>query len=124
MIKLDFGGKYFTSMEDAVHLKDEEVQKMIDEVQEKLMRSKEPFDYTCIATGDTMVFGTKHGEEAWDEEINIYVTQNYQEASLYKERGVWTAVNWYKRDLEDMEKEELIEEIRRLRALYDPIKEY
>ena len=125
MIKLDLNGKYFTNCDNAVHVEDSKVQQMIDEIEEKLLESKEYFDFRFQATGDTMVFGTKYGSEFEEEEIHIYVTQDYQEAELFKEDGKWTAIDWHEACLEDMTKEELIEEVRKLRAAsYNPNKEY
>lgn len=124
MIELDLNGKYFTNCDDATHVEDSRVQQMINEIEEKLLKSKEYFDFRIQATGDTMVFGTKYGSEFGEGEIHIYVTQDYQEAELFKEDGEWKAVNWHETCLEDMTKEELIEEIRKLRAAgYNPRRE-
>lgn len=59
--------------EDTKRLTDEEIQKLINDVRFSLENSKDEYDYSYAATGDTMVFGIK--EEG--KYFNIYVAKNY-----------------------------------------------
>ena len=98
MIK--FKSEYFDTNKNAVHVNDTEVQKMIDEVLEDLIASREKTDFCFQATGDTLVAGVK-----WDaeEEIEIMVTQKYNHACLLKDKyGNYQPINW----LEEQEKDE------------------
>lgn len=54
-------------------LTDEETQKYIDEVKNKIERIKEDEGYDYIATGDTIVLGFKYKDNSYD----IYVAKNY-----------------------------------------------
>ena len=115
MIK--FKSEYFDTNKNAVHVNDTEVQKMIDEVLEDLIASREKTDFCFQATGDTLVAGVK-----WDaeEEIEIMVTQKYNHACLLKDKyGNYQPINWLeekiKGDLSDRPVNELVEEIMSLR---------
>ena len=127
-MKLNFKGKYFDGRENAVHVEDEYVQKMIDSVVDRLLNSNESFDMSLSSTGDTLVIGIKSDDD-YESEINIYVTQDYSEACLLKDAyGHWEPIAWgYPDEPEEymeMTKDELIEEIMRLkRAEYDPKRE-
>lgn len=124
-MKLNFKGKYFDNREDAVHIDDGYVDGMINCVMDSLLNSDEDFDFSMSSTGDTMVFGVKIDEE----EIDIYVAQDYSEACLLRnEFGEWEPLDWKRQEeydeYDDMSKDELIEEIMRLkRAEYDPKRE-
>ena len=113
-MQIKFKGKYFNTRKDAVHVEDAYVQKMIDEVIEKLVRSKEQeADFTFSATGDTLVAGAKWEQ---DGEIEVIVTQNYDYACLLRdEYENYQPVDWdeeeRREELESMSKDELINEI-------------
>lgn len=117
--ELIFKGKYFKGTENAIHVEDVEVQNMVDKV------LKELIDGDCennisYSTGDTLVFGARY-----DDEIEIRVSQDYFEACLLmNDDGVWEPVDWNDDDLYEKTKDELIEEIYRLRRIeYNPNKE-
>lgn len=113
-MQIKFKGKYFDTQKDAVHVEDAYVQKMIDEVIEKLVKSrKKETDFTFSATGDTLVAGVKWEQ---DGEIEVMVTQNYNHACLLRdEYGNYQPVDWgeeeRREELENMSKDELINEI-------------
>lgn len=113
-MQIKFKGKYFDTQKDAVHVEDTYVQKMIDEVIEKLVKSKEKeTDFTFSATGDTLVAGVKWEQ---DGEIDVMVTQNYNHACLLRDKyGNYQPVDWgeeeRREELENMSKDELINEI-------------
>lgn len=113
-MQIKFKGKYFDTQKDAVHIEDTYVQKMIDEVIEKLIQSKEKdTDFAFSATGDTLVAGVKWEQ---DDEIEIIVTQKYNHACLLKDKyGNYQPIDWgeeeRREELENMSKDELIEEI-------------
>lgn len=119
---LKFKGKYFDDNSNAVHVDDKDVQRMIDEVVEKLVESKEESDFRFQATGDTLVAGLK-----CEEEIEIMVTQNYSHACLLKDKyGNYEPIDWSNERYwiyQDMSKDELIEEIMKLKSEYDPRRE-
>ena len=97
MIK--FKSEYFDTNKNAVHVNDTDVQKMIDEVLENLMASREKTDFCFQATGDTLVAGVK-----WDAEgeIEIMVTQKYNYACLLKDRhGNYQPIDWLEEQEED-----------------------
>lgn len=124
MIKLEFKGKFFTNTDGAVHVSDSYVQEMIDDAANRMINSSNENDFTMCATGDTMVFGFKCDED----EINIIVTQNYHEACLLrsKDNVSWYPIDWGHNcdEYDDYTREELIEEIRRLKnAEYNPRRE-
>ena len=115
MIK--FKSEYFDTNKNAVHVNDTEVQKMIDEVLEDLIASREKTDFCFQATGDTLVAGVK-----WDaeEEIEIMVTQKYNHACLLKDKyGNYQPINWLEEQEEDefsdRSVDELVAEIMSLR---------
>lgn len=100
-MQIKFKGKYFNIHKDAVHVDDEYVQKMIDDVIEKLIKSKDKNDFSFSCTGDTLVAGVK-----WDAEgeIEVIVTQKYNQACLLKDKyGNYQPIDW----LEEQEKDEL-----------------
>ena len=100
ILMIKFKSEYFDTNKNAVHVNDTEVQKMIDEVLEDLIASREKTDFCFQATGDTLVAGVK-----WDaeEEIEIMVTQKYNHACLLKDKyGNYQPINW----LEEQEKDE------------------
>lgn len=119
---LKFKGKYFDDNSNAVHVDDKDVQRMIDEVVEKLVESKEESDFRFQATGDTLVAGLK-----CEEEIEIMVTQNYSHACLLKDKyDNYEPIDWGNERYwiyQDMSKDELIEEIMKLKSEYDPRRE-
>ncbi len=79
-----------------------------------LVKSKEKeTDFTFSATGDTLVAGVKWEQ---DGEIEVMVTQNYNHACLLRdEYGNYQPVDWgeeeRREELENMSKDELINEI-------------
>lgn len=119
---LKFKGEYFDDNSNAVHVDDEDVQRMIDEVVKKLVESKEEGDFRSQATGDTLVAGFK-----CEEEIEIMVTQNYSHACLLKDKyGNYEPIDWGNERYwiyQDMSKDELIEEIMKLKSEYNPRRE-
>lgn len=126
-MQIKFKGKYFDTQKDAVHVDDLYVQKMIDEVIEKLIESKEEkTDFSFAATGDTLVAGVKWEE---DGEIEVIVTQNYRHACLLRDSwGNYQPLDWRAESYEDMSKEELIGVIQSLeerlnRPDYNPRRE-
>ena len=115
MIK--FKSEYFDTNKNAVHVDDADVQKMIDEVLEDLIASREKTDFHFQAIGDTLVAGAK-----WDAEgeIEIMVTQKYNHACLLKdEYGNYQPVDWLEGqeegELSDRSVDELVAEIMLLR---------
>lgn len=115
MTRLMLNSGCFDDNSDAKHLSQEEVQKYIDEITEKL--SSDSDDYHFITTGDTFIIGIKY-----EDSIDVFVTQSFLLGSLVKENDN----NWYPVDynLYKKDKDELIEEINKLRAQYNPNKEY
>ena len=117
-MQIKFKGKYFDTQKYAVHVEDAYVQKMIDEVIEKLVKSKEKeTDFTFSATGDTLVAGVKWEQ---DGEIEVVVTQNYNHACLLRDKyGNYQPVDWgeeqEKDELSDRSVDELVAEIMLLR---------
>lgn len=116
-MQIKFKGKYFDIHKDAVHVEDEYVQKMIDDVIEKLIKSKDKNDFSFSCTGDTLVAGVK-----WDvdDEIDIIVTQDYNEACLLKDKfGNYQPLDWgeetERNELLDKSVDDLVEEIMLLR---------
>lgn len=113
-MQIKFKGKYFDTQKDAVHVEDAYVQEMIDGVIEKLVKSKgKETDFTFSATGDTLVAGVKWEQ---DDEIEVMVTQNYNHACLLRDKyGNYQPVDWgeeeRREELENMSKDELINEI-------------
>lgn len=75
-IPCKFPQSFFHFGESAI-LTDEETQKYIDEVKNKIERIKEDDGYEYIATGDTIVLGFKTEGIYYD----IYVAKNYWEDS-------------------------------------------
>ena len=107
MIK--FKSEYFDTNKNAVHVNDTEVQKMIDEVLEDLIASREKTDFCFQATGDTLVAGVK-----WDaeEEIEIMVTQKYNHACLLKDKyGNYQPINWLEEQEEDEFSDKSVDEL-------------
>lgn len=119
MEQLKFKGKYFNVNKDAVHVDDDYTQSMIDDVYDSLLKSTEDWDYALRATGDTLIIGTKSIEDC---SIDIYVTQDYNEAIICSEDGgkTWEPIDWTV-PLEDEEwtKEELMAEILKLQRKLD-----
>ena len=109
MSQINFKGKYFSKNEDAVHVSDDATQKMIDEVIENLIASREKTDFCFQATGDTLVAGVK-----WDaeEEIEIMVTQKYNHACLLKDKyGNYQPINWLEEQEEDEFSDKSVDEL-------------
>ena len=60
---------------------DEYTQKMVNDVVKELKTMQDSYGYSLVATGDTIVFGTKEiddGENYYD----IYVAKNYYATSF------------------------------------------
>lgn len=130
-MQIKFKGRYFDTNKNAVHLDDEEVQELIDDVAKELINSnKIENDFTFQATGDTLVAGVKWEE---DEGIDIIVTQDYNLAHLMKNiNNKYEALDWCEEeDNEELSLKELANELYALRrevqelrkAEYNPRKE-
>lgn len=109
--KLNFKGKYFRDTKEAVHVKDADVQRMIDEVVQSLIDGT---SYAYQITGDTIVIGIRFDT---DNEISVFVSQNYDTAILLTEDNgrTWEPIDWkYEEDKDvlcDLSKDELITQI-------------
>lgn len=118
MIQIKYNNDYFYSFKDGVHLNNDEIQNMIDEVVDNLITYND--DYHILSTGDTVVIGIKYSDE-----MQIIVSQDYDEATLFLENNEWVPVNYtveYRRDeLEELSRSELIDLV--LRSEYNPRKE-
>lgn len=130
-MQIKFKGRYFDMNKNAVHLDDENVQELIDNVAKELTNSnKIENDFAFQATGDTLVAGVKWEE---DESIDIIVTQDYNSAHLEKNvNDKYEALDWSKEeDGEELSLKELTDELYALRrevqelrkAEYNPRKE-
>ena len=126
MIMININSEYFTSSTRGVHVSDKEVQKMVDEVIKTLQTSKDNFDFASQETGDTIVWGTKYDGNT----IDVYISQNYSSACFVSDDygKTWEPINWQEENeyeiLSSLDKEELIEEIMRLKhADYNPNRE-
>ena len=64
------------------NIPDNEIQEYINKIVENLRKSKDDFDYSIIACGDTVVFGTKFLDNNTST-ISIYVAKNYYECEIY-----------------------------------------
>lgn len=115
MIKLNDAN--FFSFRDGSNVSTGELQKMIDDVTNKLMEGA-PGDFNTQATGNTIVFGVKYNDE-----INIYVSQDYKEADiiLNKRTGKWEPIDYMEDYLRNCSRSELINII--LNSEYSPKKE-
>lgn len=91
-IRIKFKSDNFTGTQDAVHVSDEEVQSMIDDVINKLINSLDKNDYHFCATGDTFVIGIKYGDKSTN--IDLIVTQDYGYATMWKEGDEWFCQHW------------------------------
>lgn len=76
-----------------VELDDEEIQEMIDGVLEEFEKEPVPGNFHYIATGNVCVIGL-----FFKDEIEIIVSKNYEEASIYEEDGKWKVMEWYEDD--------------------------
>ena len=74
--------KDFYYFGDGKNISDNEIQEYIDKITENLKRSKDDFDYSYIACGDTIVFGIKFLDND-TQIISIYVSKNYYEYDIY-----------------------------------------
>lgn len=127
MVKFYYGSNEdFRNCDDAIRLKDDEVQELVDEVVKDLMeivKNNDQNNSTFRGTGDTMVFGFAFDEDQDGEldEINVFVCRNYEEAEawLSKDFKTFEKMDWerdYEREeyeaemakLEENSKEELI----------------
>lgn len=125
--RVKFKSRDFSGINNAVHIRDEDVQNMIDEVVEKLMSFKDNRTrFSFSATGDTLVAGVKWAE---DGDIEIIVTQDYYQACLIKDKfGNYQPVDWLEDDIkyDDMSRVELIDRIHYLESRlpeYNPRRE-
>lgn len=118
MVKFYYGSNEdFRNCDDAIRLKDDEVQELVDEVVEDLMeiiKNNDQNNSTFRGTGDTMVFGFAFDEDQDGEldEINVFVCRNYEEAEawLSKDFKTFEKMDWEK----DYEREEYEAEIAKL----------
>lgn len=72
---------HFGESEFTKRLDDEYTQKMVNDVVKELKTMQDSYGYSLVATGDTIVFGTKvidDGENYYD----IYVAKNYYATSF------------------------------------------
>jgi len=66
--------------ENAVHIKDEEVNKFINQCLKDLEGKNEEYGiYSCVGTGDTKVMIFKY-----EDEYDVIVTQNYYKTSIFR----------------------------------------
>lgn len=122
-VNLILNKKNFKGVEDAVHIEDERLQTMINEVVNHLVESDECVDFMFSSTGDTFVCGFKFLE---DQSINIIVTQDFQQAILTTDNNgkTWEPIDWSI----DWDKEEpistndIMEEINRIVSDIEEIK--
>ena len=118
MLKFYYGyDQDFRNCDDAIRLKDDEVQELVDEVVKDLLKIVENNDQnnsTFRGTGDTMVFGFAFDEDQDGklDEINVFVCRNYEEAEawLSKDFKTFEKMDWEK----DYEREEYEAEIAKL----------
>ena len=118
MVRLYYGSNEdFRNCDDAIRLKDDEVQELVDEVVKDLLKIVENNDQnnsTFRGTGDTMVFGFAFDEDQDGklDEINVFVCRNYEEAEawLSKDFKTFEKMDWEK----DYEREEYEAEIAKL----------
>lgn len=118
MVKFYYGSNEdFRNCDDAIRLKDDEVQELVDEVVKDLIeivKNNGQNNSTFRGTGDTMVFGFAFDEDQDGEldEINVFVCRNYEEAEawLSKDFKTFEKMDWEK----DYEKEEYEAEIAKL----------
>lgn len=118
MVKFYYGSNEdFRNCDDAIRLKDDEVQELVDEVVEDLIeivKNNDQNNSTFRGTGDTMVFGFAFDEDQDGEldEINVFVCRNYEEAEawLSKDFKTFEKMDWEK----DYEREEYEAEIAKL----------
>lgn len=118
MVKFYYGSNEdFRNCDDAIRLKDDEVQELVDEVVKDLMeivKNNDQNNSTFRGTGDTMVFGFAFDEDQDGEldEINVFVCRNYEEAEawLSKDFKTFEKMDWEK----DYEREEYEAEIAKL----------
>ena len=118
MVKFYYGSNEdFRNCDDAIRLKDDEVQELVDEVVEDLMeivKNNDQNNSTFCGTGDTMVFGFAFDEDQDGEldEINVFVCRNYEEAEawLSKDFKTFEKMDWER----DYEREEYEAEIAKL----------
>lgn len=99
----------FTNTKNAVKLKNEDIQEMIDDVTKRLneiIKNNSENNSTFQGTGDTMVFGFAFDGDDDDklDEMNIFVCRNYEEAQgWFDKNGKFEKMDWSI----DYEKEEL-----------------
>ena len=74
--------KDFYYFGDGKNISDNEIQEYIDKITENLKRSKDDFDYSYIACGDTIVFRIKFLDNDTPT-ISIYVSKDYYEYDIY-----------------------------------------
>ena len=118
MVKFYYGSNEdFRNCDDAIRLKDDEVQELVDEVVKDLIeivKNNDQNNSTFRGTGDTMVFGFAFDEDQDGEldEINVFVCRNYEEAEawLSKDFKTFEKMDWEK----DYEREEYEAEIAKL----------
>lgn len=88
---LEYNGHNFNMQKRCFIISDEQLQDMIDEVTGQLKKSKHRWDFCSTATGDSLVAGIK-----CKDEIDIWVTRNYNEAILLqnKKDKKWVPIDW------------------------------
>ena len=122
-MKITYRGDEFFSFGNGVRLTDAEIQEMIDDVVNSLLKS-EAGDFKTTATGDTCVTGIRY-----EDEITIMVSRGYDEATLFLEDGKWIPVNYREEneraEYEEYSHDELIDEIMKYKreAEYNPRRE-
>lgn len=118
MRQIKYKGGNFYSFREGVNLSDDKIQRMIDDVVKKLIDDQ--MDRYTVATGNAIVIGLR-----CDDEIQIIVSKDYDEATLFYKNGEWVPVSYKmenRRDyLEELSRSELIDLV--LRSEYNPRKE-
>lgn len=118
MEQIKYKGDCFYSFKNGVDVEDTEVQKMIDDAINGLIEDK--LDHYMSATGNTIVIGMRY-----EDEVQIVVSKDYDEATILYENGIWEPVNYEIEDrrdyLEELSRSELIDLL--LRSDYNPRKE-
>lgn len=118
MKQIKYKGDCFYSFRDGVDIEDVEVQKMIDTVTKEIIDGKQEMHLTAM--GNTVVFGIKYEDEA-----QIIVSKDYDEATILCEGGVWEPINYKtenkRASLEELSRSELINML--LKSDYNPHRE-
>lgn len=99
-IKLDVNNEnQWFEFGNGVHLDNDDIQQMVDEVVARLADENYTGDMAFQATGDTCVFGFRSAEhesviddDNWFDTITIIVAQNYKEGTI--SRSGWEVADY------------------------------